>query len=87
MTLKEISIREYISNIDFKSDDWGLTKIKKDMRNFLGEEPAIDIIYKKDIIINEVKKEAKEIIDIDKVEIVFYDTDEKFKKLQFIIGA
>lgn len=87
MTLKESSIRDYVSNIDFSSDEWGLSKMKKDMRVFLGEEPAIDVIYKKDVLINEDTEEAREIMDIDKVEIVFYDTDEKFKKVEFKIGA
>ena len=30
-SLKEISIREYISKIDFKSDDWKLSQIKEDI--------------------------------------------------------
>ena len=85
MTIKENSIREYISKIDFKRDDWRLSQIKEDMRKFLGEEPGIDIIYKKDVMINEVTGDAQEFKDIDKVQIVFYDTDEKFKKLEFII--
>lgn len=85
MTIKELSIREYISRINFKSDDWGLSKMKSEMRNFLGEEPAIDVIYKKDILINEYKKEAKEIVDIDRIEVIFYDVDEKFKKIEFKI--
>jgi hypothetical protein len=83
MTLKESAIREYISNIDFKSDDWKLSDIKRDMRRFLGEEPGIDIIYKKDVLINEATMKAEEFIGIDKIEIVYYDTDEKFKKLEF----
>lgn len=87
MTLKEISIREYLKNIDFKRDDWKLSKIKQDMRKFLGEEPGVDIIYKKDVLINEDTKEAKEIMDIDKVEVVFYDMDERFKKLEFVVGV
>lgn len=87
MTLKESSIRDYISHIDFRNDDWKISKIKEDMRRFLGEEPAIDIIYKKDVLINEDAQEAKEIMDIYKVEVVFYDTDERFKKLEFVIGV
>ena len=85
-SLKELAIREYISNIDFKRDDWKLSQIKEDMRRFLGEEPGIDIVYKKDVMVNEFTGEAKEFKDIDKVEIVFTDTDDKFKKLQFIIS-
>lgn len=83
MTLKESAIREYISNIDFKRDDWKLSDIKRDMRKFLGEEPGIDIIYKKDVLINEATMKAEEFVDIDKIEIVYYDTDDKFKKLEF----
>lgn len=86
MTLKEMSIREYISKIDFKNDDWKLSKLKEDMRHFLGEEPGIDIIYKKDVFINEATQEAKEIVDIDKIQIIFFDTDDKFKKLEFLVN-
>jgi hypothetical protein len=86
MTMKEHSIREYISKIDFKSEDWKLSKIKEDLRRFLGEEPGIDIVYKKDVMINEFTGEAREFKDIDKVCIVFTDTDDRFKKLEFIVG-
>ena len=84
-SLKEISIREYISKIDFKSDDWKLSQIKEDMRRFLGEEPAIDILYKKDVMINEVTGKAQEFKDIDRIQIIFTDTDDRFKKIELII--
>ena len=84
-SMKEMAIRDYVSKIDFKHDDWKLSQLKEDMRKFLGEEPGIDIIYKKDVMINEETGEAQEFKDIDKVQIVFYDTDERFKKLEFII--
>jgi hypothetical protein len=85
-SMKEMAIREYISRIDFKNDDWKLSQIKEDMRRFLGEEPGIDIIYKKDVLLNEATMKAEEFVDIDKIQIIFYDTDDKFKKLEFIIG-
>jgi hypothetical protein len=85
MTLKEHSIREYISRIDFRRDDWKLSTIKEEMRRFLGEEPGVDLTYKKDVMINEVTGVAKEFLDLHKISIVFYDTDDKFKKLEFII--
>lgn len=85
-SMKEMAIREYVSNIDFKNDDWKLPKIKEDMRKFLGEEPGIDVIYKKDVMLNEVSGEAKEFVDVDKIQIIFMDTDDKFKKLEFIVG-
>jgi len=86
MSLKENAIRDYISNIDFKSDEWKLSRIKEDMRRFLGEEPGLDIIYKKDVMVNEFTGESKEFLDIDKIQIIFTDTDDKFKKLEFILG-
>lgn len=84
-SLKEIAIKDYIAGVDFKGD-WSLSKIKEDMRRFLGEEPGIDIVYKKDVMVNEVSGEAKEFVDVNKVQIIFTDTDDKFKKLEFIIG-
>jgi hypothetical protein len=85
-SMKEMAIREYIAKINFRTDDWKLSQIKEDMRRFLGEEPGIDIVYRKDVMVNEYTGEAKEFKDIDKVEIVFTDTDDRFKKLQFVIG-
>jgi hypothetical protein len=85
-SLKEMSIREYISKIDFKRDDWKLSQIKEDMRRFLGEEPGIDIIYKKDVLLNEATMKAEEFVDIDRIQIIFFDTDERFKKLEFIVN-
>jgi hypothetical protein len=84
-SLKEMSIRDYISKINFKTDDWKLSQIKEDMRRFLGEEPGIDIIYKKDVMLNEISGEAKEFKDISKVQIVFTDLDNRFKKIEFLI--
>ena len=84
-SLKEISIIDYISKIDFKNDDWKLSQIKEDMRKFLGEEPGIDVIYKKDVMINEFSGEAKEFKQIDKVQIIFTDLNDRFKKLEFVI--
>ena len=84
-SLKEMSIREYISKIDFKSDDWKLSQIKEDMRRFLGEEPGIDILYKKDVMINEVTGKAQEFKDIDRIQIIFTDKDDRFKKIELII--
>lgn len=85
MSMKSDAIRNYLINIDFNRDNWSLSDIKKDMRIFLGEEPGIDIIYKKDVILNEVKGEAEEIKKVEKISIVFTDLDDKFKKLEFLI--
>lgn len=85
-SLKEMSIREYIERIDFNSPDWSINHIKEDMRRFLGEEPAIDVVYKKDVMLNEFTGKAQEVKAIDKIQIVFTDTDDRFKKLEFKIN-
>ncbi len=85
-SIKEFSIREYISKIDFKNDDWKLSQIKEDLRRFLGEEPGVDVIYKKDVMINEFSGEAKEFLDIDKIQIIYTDTDDKIKKVEFNVN-
>jgi hypothetical protein len=84
--MKEMAIRDYISKIDFKHDDWKISEIKENMRRFLGEEPGIEVVYKKDVMVNEVSGESKEFVDVDKIQIVFTDTDDKFKKIEFILG-
>ena len=85
-SMKEMAIRDYISKIDFKHDDWKLSEIKENMRKFLGEEPGIEVVYKKDVMVNEFTGESKEFVDVDKIQIIFTDTDDKFKKLEFILG-
>ena len=85
-SMKEMAIRDYISKIDFKHDDWKLSEIKENMRRFLGEEPGIEVVYKKDVMVNEFTGESKEFVDVDRIQIVFTDTDDKFKKLEFILG-
>jgi len=85
MTLKESSIREYISSIDFQRDDWKSSKIEEDMKKFLGEVPGIEIEYVKDVMINEATKRPIEFKKINKISIVFFDLDEKFKKIEFSI--
>ncbi len=85
-SIKEFSIREYICKIDFKNDDWKLSQIKEDLRRFLGEEPGVDVIYKKDVMINEFSGEAKEFLDIDKIQIIYTDTDDKIKKIEFNVN-
>ena len=85
ISLKELSIREYIERVDFGSTDWSTNKIKEDMRRFLGEEPAIDVIYVKDVMVNE-SGNAKEFKKVDNIQIIFTDTDDKFKKLEFKIN-
>ena len=85
-SLKEIAIREYISKIDWKRDNWSYQRIEEDMKKFLGERPTLDVKYQKDVMVNEVTGEAKEFKDISKIQIVFTDTDDRFKKIEFIVN-
>ena len=82
--MKELAIKDYISRIDFHSD-WSLSKIREDMRRFLGEEPGVDVIYEKDVMINELRGETVEISKIKKVAIVYTDLDDKYKKIEFLV--
>lgn len=84
-SMKENLIREYLMSVDFKGENWKVSKFKEDMRKFLGEEPGIQIDYKNDVILNEVKGEAEEVKKIEKISIVFTDLDDKFRKLEFLI--
>lgn len=81
-----MAIREYMTSINFRADDWKISKIKEDLRRLLGEEPGIDIIYKKDVMVNEFTGEAKEFKDVSKVQIIFTDTDDRFKKIELLVG-
>lgn len=85
-SLKESFIREYITQIDFKRDNWKLSKMKEDMRKFLGEEPGIEVVYRKDVMINETTQEPVEFVDVDKIEIIFTDLDNRFRKLEFHVN-
>ena len=84
-SLKVSAIKEYLSKIDFKNDDWSINKITSDMKIFLGETPAIDIHYKKDVMVTEVSGESKEIKTLNKVSIIFTDTNDKITKLEILI--
>lgn len=84
--MKENAIRNYIASIDFKRDDWRLPEIKENLRRLLGEEPGVDIIYKKDVILNEFKGEAEEIKAVQKITIFYSENlDNQLKKIEFLI--
>jgi len=83
--MKELMIKEYLSKISFKSPNWSIQKITSDMQRFLGEIPAIDVSYIKDVMVNEVSGESKEIKNLAKVSIIFTETDDKIKKLEILV--
>ncbi len=83
-SLKETAIRQFISQIDWKTN-WNYQILEEEMRRFLGERPSLDVKWKKDVMVNEFTGESKEINKIDKICVIFTDTDDKIKKIEFII--
>lgn len=84
-SLKEIAIRDYISKINWKTDNWSYQRLEEDMKKFLGERPSIDVQYKKDVMVNEVSGESKEIDKLVKVSVIYTDTDDKIKKMEILL--
>jgi hypothetical protein len=84
-SLKEQAIRQYISKIDWKRDNWNHNILEEDMRKFLGERPSLEVKYQKDVMVNEFTGESREITKLSKINIIFTDTDDKIKKLEILI--
>ena len=82
--MKELAIRDYISKVNWKAN-WNYKVIEEDMRRFLGERPSLEPEYKKDVFINEVTGEAKEVSKLEKISVIFTDLDNRIKKLTFLI--
>ncbi len=84
-SMKETSIRQYLSKIDFKRDNWSYVQIEEDMKKFLGERPSLEVNYQKDVMVNEISGEAKEFKKLTGVSVIFTDLDDKIKKIQILI--
>ena len=84
-SLKETAIREYISKIDWKRDNWSYQVIEEDMKRFLGERPTLDVQYQKDVMVNEVSGESKEFNRLTKISVIYTDTDDRIKSLTIMI--
>lgn len=78
--MKEQLVREYISKINFKKD-WNYNQVEEGMRKILGERPFMDVNYVKDVMLNEVSGEAKEVKRLASVTLVFQETDNNWKKI------
>ena len=70
--MKEQAIKDYLSKINFNKD-WSYSVLEENMRKFLGERPSLEISYVKDVMLNEVSGEAKEVIRINSIKVVFTD--------------
>jgi hypothetical protein len=85
--MKENLIREYIMSINFNRDDWKVSDMVSDMKRFLGEEPGISIQWEKDAVLNEATGESEVFEKVKKISIIFTDTSDKFKKLEFLVDS
>ena len=83
-SLKEQAIRDYLSKIDFKKD-WSYVIIEENMKKFLGERPFLDVVYKKDVMLNEMTGIAKEFKKLEKISVIFTDVDDHQKKIEIIL--
>ena len=70
--MKEQAIKDYLSKINFNKD-WSYSVLEENMRKFLGERPSLEISYVKDVMLNEVSGEAKEVKRINSIKVVFTD--------------
>jgi len=84
-SMRENIISDYVLNkVDF-TNEWSVKSIKADLKKMLGEEPAFKVNYEKDVMLNEVTGESKEIKKIKSVNIIFTDDDDKYKNVEFLV--
>jgi len=86
-SIKENAIQEYIlKKTDFSNEDnISIKQIKEDLKRILGEEPAVQLNWQKDGVLNEITGEAKEINKVKSINIIFTDTNNEYKSLEFLI--
>lgn len=83
--MKKQLIENYIRSIDFNGE-WDYNAICEGLRSIMGEQPAVDITWKKDVVLNEDTMKASEVSKIDKISIVFTDDNDKISKVDFKIN-
>jgi hypothetical protein len=84
-SMKADLIRKYVSEIDFRGEDWSIHTMMQEMQKFLGEVPSVDVGYKKDVMVTELTGMSKEIKTVEKVSVVFTDTDDRIKRIDFLV--
>lgn len=83
--MREIDLSKFITNYNFKSDNWSVKQIKESLKTLLGELPAVEIVYEKDAFLNEVTGRAQEIKKIKSVKVTFTDLDDKIKTVEYLV--
>jgi len=76
--MKENMITDYMKNVDFKSQNFSIDRLKNDIKQIIHEIPAIEISYNKERFIkeNESGKKIKSVTDsVKSITIAFSDGD------------
>jgi hypothetical protein len=74
--MKEEIIREYISKINIKNGNFSIKVIKEDLRRLLREIPAIQVNWKKDEVLTEIKGQSKVVDSVKSITIAFSDGED-----------
>ena len=80
--IKSNYIKEYLSGIDFNSTDWTVEGIKNELKKILGEYPAVEVGYKKDVSVNETTGKAIEIHGVNRFTVIFTNDNDEFEKIE-----
>lgn len=52
------NVQEYISGVKFSHPDFSVKEFKKELQNIVGMIPAVDLKWKTETVVNELKKAA-----------------------------
>jgi hypothetical protein len=83
--IKSNYIKDYLSGIDFNSTDWTVEGIKNELKKILGEYPAVEVGYKKDVAINETTGNAMEIHAVNRFTVIFTNDNSEYEKIEIKI--
>jgi hypothetical protein len=78
--IKEEIIRDYISNVNFKSDKFSVIVMKEDLKRLLKEEPGIHIGWEKNKSMNEKTGQVVVVEKVGTVTVAFSDGDNAYGK-------
>lgn len=83
MFTRKDMIVNYLSGVDFNADEWTVEDIKNNIRKLIHETPAIKISYVKDVVINEMNRESKEINKLNTISITYTDESGGITSVEF----
>jgi len=52
------NVQEYISTVKFSHPDFSVKEFKKELQNIVGMIPAVDLKWKTETVVNELKRDA-----------------------------